>query len=72
MLQKGGGQILVCVDGQGWYQEEGHEAVSLEPGMVITIPANVKHWHELKKTLGLVILLLKFQVKQLKMNGVSL
>ena len=46
---KGGGQILVCVDGQGWYQEEGHEAVSLEPGMVITIPANVKHWHGAKK-----------------------
>lgn len=46
---KGGGQILVCVDGQGWYQEEGREAVSLEPGMVITIPANVKHWHGAKK-----------------------
>ncbi|MBP3708721.1 MAG: carboxymuconolactone decarboxylase family protein [Clostridia bacterium] len=45
----GGGQILVCVDGEGWYQEEGKEAVSLKPGMVITIPANVKHWHGAKK-----------------------
>ncbi len=45
----GGGQILICVDGKGWYQEEGKEAVSLEPGMVITIPANVKHWHGAKK-----------------------
>ena len=35
--------------GEGWYQEEGIEAVSLKPGMVITIPANVKHWHGAKK-----------------------
>ena len=42
---KGGGQILVCTAGEGWYQEEGKEAVSLKPGVVITIPANVKHWH---------------------------
>lgn len=46
---KGGGQILVCVDGEGWYQEEGKDAISLKPGMVITIPANVKHWHGAKK-----------------------
>ena len=46
---KGGGQILICTDGEGWYQEEGKEAVSLKPGMVITIPANVKHWHGAKK-----------------------
>lgn len=46
---KGGGQILICTAGSGWYQEEGKEAVSLEPGTVITIPANVKHWHGAKK-----------------------
>ena len=45
----GGGQILICTAGEGWYQEEGKEAVSLKPGMVITIPANVKHWHGAKK-----------------------
>ena len=45
----GGGQILICVDGEGWYQEEGKEAQSLKPGDVITIPANVKHWHGAKK-----------------------
>lgn len=44
----GGGQILVCTAGEGWYQEEGKEAVSLVPGMVVTIPANVKHWHGAK------------------------
>ena len=47
--KSGGGQILICVDGEGWYQEEGKDAVSLKPGMVITIPANVKHWHGAKK-----------------------
>lgn len=46
---KGGGQILICTAGEGWYQEEGKKAVSLVPGMVITIPANVKHWHGAKK-----------------------
>lgn len=46
---KGGGQILICTAGYGWYQEEGKEAISLESGMVITIPANVKHWHGAKK-----------------------
>lgn len=45
---KGGGQILICTVGEGWYQEEGKEAVSLIPGMVITIPAGVKHWHGAK------------------------
>jgi len=46
---KGGGQILICTAGYGWYQEENQEAVSLEPGKVIVIPANVKHWHGAKK-----------------------
>ena len=43
--QKAGGQMLVCVAGRGWYQEEGKEAVALYPGDVVHIPANVKHWH---------------------------
>ncbi len=40
-----GGQMLICIGGRGWYQEEGKEAVALTPGTVINIPANVKHWH---------------------------
>lgn len=46
---KGGGQLLICVDGEGWYQEEGKPAQSLKPGDVVTIPAEVKHWHGAKK-----------------------
>lgn len=45
---KDGGQLLICTAGEGWYQEEGKEAVSLVPGSVIVIPANVKHWHGAK------------------------
>ena len=41
----GGGQVLLCTDGEGWYQEEGKAAESLKAGDVVTIPANVKHWH---------------------------
>lgn len=46
--KSGGGQLLICTAGSGWYQEEGKDPISLEPGMVITIPAQVKHWHGAK------------------------
>ena len=45
----GGGQLLLCTAGEGWYQEEGKAPVSLTPGTVITIPAEVKHWHGAKR-----------------------
>ena len=45
----GGGQILLCVAGEGWYQEWGGRARSLKAGDVVVIPANVKHWHGAKK-----------------------
>ena len=47
--QAGGGQLLICIEGEGWYQEEGKEAQSLVPGDIVTIPAGVKHWHGAKK-----------------------
>lgn len=42
---KGGGQILLAVDGRGWYQEYGKEARELNPGDAVAIPTGVKHWH---------------------------
>ena len=42
---KGGGQILVCVAGRGYYQEWGKDAVEMKPGDCINIPVGVKHWH---------------------------
>ena len=47
--KSGGGQVLICVAGSGWYQEEGKDAISLDAGKIIVIPANVKHWHGAKK-----------------------
>jgi len=38
-------QMLICVAGRGWYQEWGKDAVEMTPGIVIAIPAEVKHWH---------------------------
>ncbi len=43
--EKGGGQILLCTDGKGWYQEYGKPAIALKAGDVVNIPAGVKHWH---------------------------
>ena len=43
--QSGGGQILICVAGRGFYQEAGKSAQALHPGDVVNIPAGVKHWH---------------------------
>ena len=45
---RGGGQLLLCVDGEGWYQEEGKEPQSLKAGDIVAIPAGVKHWHGAK------------------------
>ena len=44
----GGGQVLICTAGSGWYQEEGKDAVSLTPGTVVFTRAGVKHWHGAK------------------------
>ena len=41
----GGGQLLICVAGRGFYQEWGKAAVEMLPGDVVNIPAGVKHWH---------------------------
>lgn len=47
--KSGGGQLLLCTDGLGWYQEAGKPAQALHPGDVVTIPAGVKHWHGAQK-----------------------
>lgn len=42
---EGGGQILVCVAGRGYYQEWGQPVRELQPGDVVNIAPDVKHWH---------------------------
>ncbi|RXK00924.1 cupin [Arcobacter sp. CECT 8986] len=46
--KSGGGQILICTAGEGWYQQEGQEPVSLKEGSIVIIPSNTKHWHGAK------------------------
>ena len=42
---KGGGQILICTAGKGWYQEWGKEPQELNPGDVVVIGTGIKHFH---------------------------
>lgn len=39
------GQILLCTEGEGWYQKKGKPAQRLRVGDVVNIPANTVHWH---------------------------
>lgn len=43
--KSGGGQILLCTAGRGWYQALGQSAKKLRPGDVVVIPPEIKHWH---------------------------
>lgn len=43
--KSGGGQILICVNGRGYYQEWRKPVVEMHPGDCVNIPAGVKHWH---------------------------
>jgi len=40
-----GGQILLVIDGVGYYQEKGQSKKILHKGDVIKCPPNVPHWH---------------------------
>lgn len=40
-----GGQILLVMDGVGYYQEKGQTKKILRKGDVIKCPANIPHWH---------------------------
>ncbi len=44
-IHHGARQILICVSGEGWYQEWGKPAIKLKAGDVVDIPEGVKHWH---------------------------
>ncbi|GGD48242.1 cupin domain-containing protein [Muriicola marianensis] len=42
-------QILIYVDGEGYYQERGKEAVILKKGDVIKCDKDTEHWHSSTK-----------------------
>ena len=39
------GQVLIVLEGEGWYQEEGKPVQSIKKGDVVNIPEDIKHWH---------------------------
>lgn len=39
------GQILIVIDGKGYYQEKGKQARAIAKGDVVMIPSHVEHWH---------------------------
>lgn len=39
------GQILIVIEGAGYYQEKGKPIEIIQSGDVIQIPVNVEHWH---------------------------
>lgn len=39
------GQVLIVIDGEGFYQEKGKPAQPIKKGDVVNIPENIEHWH---------------------------
>lgn len=44
-IHRGGYQILLVTDGEGWYQEWGKPAQKIKAGDVIVTHEGIKHWH---------------------------
>lgn len=47
---KGGGQVLIGVEGEGWCQIEGQDPIKILPGTIVEVPAGAKHWHGASKS----------------------
>jgi len=39
------GQIILALDGVGYYQEKGKRKITIRKGEVVKCPINVPHWH---------------------------
>lgn len=39
------GQVLLVIEGNGFYQEKGKPAQAIKKGDVVNIPENTEHWH---------------------------
>ena len=48
------GQILIVIDGNGYYQEKGKTARPIAKGDVVMIPSHVEHWHGAAKDSGMI------------------
>lgn len=43
------GQIILALDGVGYYQEKGSQKSIIKKGDVVKCPANIPHWHGASK-----------------------
>ncbi len=48
------GQVLLIIEGNGFYQEKGKPAQPIQKGNVINIPENTEHWHGATATAKMV------------------
>ncbi len=48
------GQVLIIIDGEGFYQEKGKPARAIKKGDVVIAPENVAHWHGASSTTKMV------------------
>lgn len=48
------GQVLIVIEGEGFYQEKGKPAQQIKKGDVVNIPEQVKHWHGASATSKMV------------------
>lgn len=48
------GQVLIVIEGNGFYQEQGSSAQPIKKGDVVNIPENVTHWHGASATTKMV------------------
>ena len=67
--QKGGGQLLLCTEGRGWYQEWGKEARELHPAMRWRSLRASNTGMALQRTAGSPIWRWSCPVKTPSMNG---
>ena len=44
------GQVLIVIEGEGFYQEKGGIARVIKKGDVVNIPENIEHWHGASST----------------------
>ena len=42
-------QILIILEGEGYYQEKGKDPISIKKGDVLRCPKDVEHWHTASK-----------------------
>lgn len=55
------GQVLLVLEGKGFYQEKGKPAQPIKKGEVVNIPENVVHWHGASANSGMTIAITNYQ-----------